>query len=324
MKRLKILIWRIGSGVLPTNLNVHSRLSKGNPCCPLCNSEAESIPHLFFNCQATKLFWFGACWGLRPESLPVYNDFDVVKLVVNPPFIPQPTSVKNQEVVHASVQIALTLEAIWNFRNNQVHQDKAVNPIVALKALEFRVVEHVQSILGDSSSMPSKELYWRPPPRGIIKLNVDVAILQDAAKMAVVARFDSGHIFKAWAKLIHTTEPLVAEASTILWALQLAKVEKLCGIMVESDSKLCVDAISMGMAICDWKISTLCYDAIGLAAEFFSCNFFWVKREANMAAHSLAKFCIPQDLPAIYFPKNLPTPLEEAWFRDFRCSSVYV
>ena len=69
--------------------------------------------------------------------------------------------------------------------------------------------------------------------------------------------------------MIHTTDPLVVEASAILWALQLAKVEKLCGIMVESDSKLCVDAIGMGMVVCDWNISTLCYDAIGLAAEFF-------------------------------------------------------
>ena len=124
--------------------------------------------------------------------------------------------------------------------------------------------------------------------------------------------------------MIHTTDPLVVEASAILWALQLAKVEKLCGIMVESDSKLCVDAIGMGMVVCDWNISTLCYDAIGLAAEFFSCNFFCVEHETNMAAHSLAKFCIPQDLLAIYFPKNLPTPLEEAWFRDFRCSSISV
>jgi hypothetical protein len=93
-ERLKTLIWRIGSGVLPTNLNVHSRLSKGNPCCPLCNAEDESIPHLFFNCQATKFFWFGACWGLRPDLLPVFNDFDVVKLVVNPPVIPSSSKFK--------------------------------------------------------------------------------------------------------------------------------------------------------------------------------------------------------------------------------------
>jgi ribonuclease HI len=102
-------------------------------------------------------------------------------------------------------------------------------------------------------------------------------MLHDSAKIAVVARYDSGLLFKAWAKRIHTTVPLVAEASAILWAVQLAKMEELRGIIVESDSKLCVDAISLDKAACDWNISTLCLDVIGLAAEFFSCKFCWVK-----------------------------------------------
>ena len=185
-------------------------------------------------------------------------------------------------------------------------------------------MELVHSVLGVSSTVVAKDIFWRPPPLGIIKFNVDVAMLHDSAKIAVVARYDLGLLFKAWAKRIHTTVPLVAEASAILWAVQLAKMEELRGIIVESDSKLCVDAISLDKAACDWNISTLCLDVIGLAAEFFSCNFCWVKREANMTAQTLAKFCSPQDLPVNYFPKNLPTPLGEAWFRDFCCSSFSV
>ena len=48
--------------------------------------------------------------------------------------------------------------------------------------------------------------------------------------------------------------------------------------IVESDSKLYVDAIGLDKATCDWNISTLCLDAIGLASQFSSCNFCWVKR----------------------------------------------
>jgi ribonuclease HI len=70
---------------------------------------------------------------------------------------------------------------------------------------------------------------------------------------------------------------LVAKASAIIWALQIAKVEGRCGIIVESDSKLCVDAIGLDKADCDWNIFTLCNDAIGLAREFISCKFCWVK-----------------------------------------------
>ena len=101
-------------------------------------------------------------------------------------------------------------------------------------------------------------------------------------------------------------------------------MEDLRGIIVESDFKLCVDAIGLDKAAYDWNISTLCLDAIGLAAEFFSCNFCWVKHETNMIAHTQAKFYSPQDLLVIYFRKNLPTPLEKAWFRDFHCNSFSV
>jgi ribonuclease HI len=55
-------------------------------------------------------------------------------------------------------------------------------------------------------------------------------------------------------KLIHTSDPLVAEASAILWALQIAKVEEFSGIIVESDSKMCVDTTSLDNAVCDWNI----------------------------------------------------------------------
>jgi hypothetical protein len=84
-ERLKTLIWRIGCNALPTNLNIFSRLSKGCLLCPLCGVEAESIPHIFFKCEVTRMFWFGTSWGIRPELLPVASEMDVIKLVVNPP-----------------------------------------------------------------------------------------------------------------------------------------------------------------------------------------------------------------------------------------------
>jgi hypothetical protein len=60
-ERLKTFVWCIGCGTLPTNLNIFFRMSKGDPRCPLCNSEVESVSHVFFKCQATKMFWFGTC-----------------------------------------------------------------------------------------------------------------------------------------------------------------------------------------------------------------------------------------------------------------------
>ena len=43
-----------------------------------------------------------------------------------------------------------------------------------------------------------------------------------------------------------------------------------------------------------------------------------------MVAHTLAKLVPLPSSPIVYFPKNLPRPLEEAWFRDILCLAVSV
>ncbi len=159
----------------------------------------------------------------------------------------------------------------------------------------------------DSSLLNSKDLHWSPPSPGIIKLNVDATILLSAATIDVIARNNACLITKAWAKSFNSCDPMVAEVAANLWAIQLAKVENLGGIIVESDSKVCADALLQDHVVGAWNISVLCNDAKVLATDFSFCNFYWVKREANMAAHTLAKLVLPLKLHVIYFPNNLQT-----------------
>jgi hypothetical protein len=65
-------------------------------------------------------------------------DFDVVKLVVDPPVTPSDQSMKKMFLAHASVQFVLTLEAIWRFRNQHGHQANIENPIVSIKNLRVQ------------------------------------------------------------------------------------------------------------------------------------------------------------------------------------------
>ena len=70
-------------------------------------------------------------------------------------------------------------------------------------------------------------------------------------------------------------------------------------------------------------VKILCEDAKALAAEFSFCSFCWIKREANMVAHTLAKLEPQFTNTAILFyffsPKNLPPLVEVTWFKDFSC-----
>ena len=48
-----------------------------------------------------------------------------------------------QSLLHASVQIALTLELIWSFRNHSDFHGKAECPLVLIKSLEHKVFVHL-------------------------------------------------------------------------------------------------------------------------------------------------------------------------------------
>ncbi len=127
-------------------------------------------------------------------------------------------------------------------------------------------------------------------------MNVDAAILPSTASIVVIARNDAGLFIKAWAKAFNSCDPLVAEAADIRWAVQLDKMEDWRDIIIERNSKVCVDVIFQDLDDGDWNIFVLCTDAKVLAADFSSCLFCWVKREAYMMSHTLAKILLPINL----------------------------
>ena len=132
-----------------------------------------------------------------------------------------------------------------------------------------------------------------------------------------MAHDEAGNILKGWVMSTPSLDPTIAEASAILWAIQLAQSKNFQRILVESDSKVCVDAVLDVNGSVNWDIFSLCNDTKTLALDFVSYSFVWVRREANMVAHIMAKFFPPHSLPITCFVDNLPAPNIEAWLRDF-------
>lgn len=65
-------------------------------------------------------------------------------------------------------------------------------------------------------------------------------LIPQAPPMQLLLKNSDSNIFKAWAEGIPPCDPTVAEASAILWALQLALEEEHQNVMIEGDSKLCI------------------------------------------------------------------------------------
>ena len=122
-------------------------------------------------------------------------------------------------------------------------------------------------------------IQWSPPPLGFIKLNVDASIAQNNSALAVVARNEHGTVLKARSKILPKRSPIAAETEAILWALHLARGEIWRVIIVESDSKISIDAILDYMGCPQWAISSLVSDILFLEKYFDSCFLFLGKKK---------------------------------------------
>jgi ribonuclease HI len=244
-------------------------------------------------------------------------------LVINPPICTD-SKIKLKTIqAQTSIQFALILENIWIVRNQVVHNDLKINHLAIVKNLEVRVLEHwhiLNPLLVDDTRVVSIPKWFVPPPQ-VLKFNVDAALKDGLATLAVIVRSDSGHVLNGWPKRYDTTDPCTAEAAAILWAIELAKENNYLKILVEGDAKICIEVITEVAATIPWRILSLVNIIMVLALEFPSCSFCWVRRDANGMAHSLAKFA--SSLPSCFScnSSNLLLSVHEAWIRDLIASS---
>jgi ribonuclease HI len=109
----------------------------------------------------------------------------------------------------------------------------------------------------------------------------------------------------------------MAEAAAILWAVELATLEKFDSIIVNGDAKVCLDALNGESIDNPWVISSVISNILVLSKTFASCCFCWVRREANEVAHSLAKFSPSPHVPVFCCnSSSIPSAVWNAWWLD--------
>lgn len=64
--KIKNFMWRLAKNILPTRHNLQRKGIVLDTSCPLCHSEAETVEHLFMNCNLSKLALFAS--PLRSHS----------------------------------------------------------------------------------------------------------------------------------------------------------------------------------------------------------------------------------------------------------------
>ena len=85
--------------------------------------------------------------------------------------------------------MAITLEEIWFIRNEALHHKGPVDLQVPRLRINGKFNEYYWVFPHSEAPLPKKNAAkWAPPPVGTIKMNVDAALSQSNAALAVIAR----------------------------------------------------------------------------------------------------------------------------------------
>ena len=106
---------------------------------------------------------------------------DIAKFVLDPSATVNNENMSSkQSQEQNSLRIALTLEAIWNLRNQVCFKGEKCNIIAIIMMLNHRFHEMVTVDDQIANQTSPEKILWTKPPLGTVKLNVDAACSSDS------------------------------------------------------------------------------------------------------------------------------------------------
>ncbi len=212
-ERLKLLIWRIAAGLLPTKDSIARFAPSVNQTCVLCEHQNESIMHLFWHCDVARALWFDGGY-IQTDDISISNSLHLVDFLISPPPKFQIFGSFHEEFLLLG---AIIMDQLWKLKNSKIHEGSSVNAEKSLGTVKGLVFEHRGSRLIPQSAPPSYKIsVWQVPPSRCLKFKCDAAIGPSFSSIALVAEDWRGKVVLALSKKAYTTNPLQAEAEAIL------------------------------------------------------------------------------------------------------------
>ncbi|XP_031111986.1 uncharacterized protein LOC116015960 [Ipomoea triloba] len=197
-----------------------------------------------------------------------------------------------------AVDMAAKLWTLWLVRNDTFWNAKMWN-INEIKCYVQHLVsawQHGYSsptvLMSRTTQPPSHSIasnVWSPPPEGMLKCNVDAALLDDNVGFGAVVRDHAGKFVAAYSGHLHCTrDPYLAETMAVKETLTWLKNRSTSNVIIEFD---CLN-------FCN-SFNTVSQDFSYVGLLIKQCRFIGsdignivvrnVKRSANHVAHVLAR-----------------------------------
>ncbi|KAL9664615.1 hypothetical protein QQ045_020020 [Rhodiola kirilowii] len=279
-RKVKIFGWRCYHNGLPVGNNLFVRNISTDVSCPICNFAVETDTHIFLHC-----WWSKAIWDcLNVDSWQLIENCSCMADVLF--FL-----CLNCNIQQASLCL-VGFWYIWFMRNRAKHGDKFCTPAEAVARIlsltaEFRKACNV--FLNSHQSLSNFE--WKPPARGIVKINCD-ASWDETCKLggvAAVARDYEGSILGVRADHVRQClNSFDCEGLSVLEGLRLGTALQAECLIVESDCAEVVACLNQRYKNVGGKF-TWFSECLRYLDDNPRWSLFLIRREANSAADQLAK-----------------------------------
>jgi ribonuclease HI len=207
---------------------------------------------------------------------------------------------------------AVLTRKIWLLRNSIVYGGIFPHPAQLFKEAKvsveefhrFNDKEHGGIVLQENLLIP----IWKPPPSGILKANWDAAVKAQEGQvgLGIIVRDCEGFVLVARSTTFFLAiDPTMAEAWAALQAVLFCKELGFFYICFEGDSLQVVKESSTNLG----NMSRYGHILEGIKSglqSFRSANIVYVKREANSAAHGLARAAVTHIVDSIWMEEIHP------------------
>lgn len=122
---LKLLIWKVARNILPTKSLFKTAINHNADqiLCPLCETQVETLHHLFFNCYFARILWRQSSW---PIDISKFNEFPItvwINNILNPS---RSLLIAKEEIQNFQLFASLAMDCIWFLRNKVIHSFQTV------------------------------------------------------------------------------------------------------------------------------------------------------------------------------------------------------
>jgi hypothetical protein len=163
----------LGHCSLQSPIKLFSPSPPSNLLCPLCKSEVDSLPHLFFCCIFSRVPWRSSFWPL--DSL-FWSNIPLASWIKGIPSPHISFGILYAEAHLFQIFAAVLCDLLWFSRNKAAHDGIIPGVMVLANSIKKTALEH--SAAWKIDSQPVLEI-WSPTSIGVFKINFDTTIREN-------------------------------------------------------------------------------------------------------------------------------------------------